>query len=297
MMSHSNRNAKRLAPERRKRASGLPAFLLFGRRSNAAMWLLASSLFAAHVSAMAEDGPLRIAMFASFPPMAYQIPETGALVGVDIELADYVGRKLHRPVIWQDVSYEQAIPALTTKRVDLAFSLLDEPASRDKLDFIDYLNSGIQAYTLAKHPPIRELTDLCGVKLGANRRNGFSQIMRDWSSAHCLPINKPPIVVVDTDGTQAARLELQQGRIDAVVQSSESVPYLLDQDPKMYMRIGRPLPGSKIAIAFPKGADRLRDQVSAALRDAVADGTYAKILAKFKVAGNSAAVDIMGKRP
>ena len=44
--------------------------------------------------------------------MAYRVPETGKLAGLDVELADYVGRKLDRPMIWQDVSYEQAIPAL-----------------------------------------------------------------------------------------------------------------------------------------------------------------------------------------
>ena len=34
------------------------------------------------VSARAETAPLRIARFASFPPMAYKIPEANGLAGV-----------------------------------------------------------------------------------------------------------------------------------------------------------------------------------------------------------------------
>jgi polar amino acid transport system substrate-binding protein len=243
--------------------------------------------------ALAQGAPLRIALFASFPPMAYKVPETNALAGIDVDLMAYVGRKLGRPVVWQDVSYEQAIPALTTGRVDLAFSLLDEPASRDKLDYIDYLASGIQAYTLTRHAPIPTLLDLCGQSLGANRRNGFGATMRAWSEANCAPAGKPPIAVQETDGTQAARLQLQQGRVDAIVQSSESVPYTMSLEPGAYVRIGAPLANLSIAAAFPKGSATLRDQVAAALRDAVQDGTYAAILKKFDLTDNSAAAAIL----
>lgn len=245
----------------------------------------------------AEGPPLRVALFASFPPMAYKVPETGAIAGVDVDLATYVGRKLGRPIEWQDTSYEQAIPALLTGRVDLAFSLLDEPASRDRLDYIDYLQSGIQAYTVTSHAPIASLLDLCGQKLGANRRNGFADRMREWSTANCLPAGKPPITVENTDGTQAARLQLGQGRVDAVVQSSESVPWTFDQEKERYVRIGKPLAALSIAIAFPKSSAPLRREVAAALRDAVADGSYAAALAKHGLTENSDAAALSNPAP
>jgi polar amino acid transport system substrate-binding protein len=259
--------------------------------------LLLAGLLAAPLAARADGPPLRIALFASFPPMAYRVPETNGLAGIDVDLADYVGRKLGRPVVWQDVSYEQAIPALTTFRVDLAFSLLDEPASRDRLDYVDYLASGIQAYTLTSHAPIGSLIELCGQSLAANRRNGFADTMRAWSTANCVPAGKPPIAVQDTDGTQAARLQLKQGRVDAIVQSSESVPYTMQLEPGAYVRIGKPLAALAIAIAFPKASAGLRDQVAAALRDAVADGTYQAVLAKHGLTDNSAAAAILATAP
>ncbi|MBV9785124.1 MAG: transporter substrate-binding domain-containing protein [Acidisphaera sp.] len=260
-------------------------------------FLLACAVLAPMTAAVAEPAPLRIALFASFPPMAYKIPETGALAGIDIDLAAYVGRKLGRPVLWQDVSYEQAIPALVTGRVDLAFSLLDEPQSRDRLDYIDYLKSGIQAYTLASHPPIAGLIDLCGQRLAANRRNGFADRMREWSAQNCNAVGKPPITVENTDGTQAARLEMDQNRVDAIVQSSESVPYTFALEPGRYVRIDKPLAALSIAVAFPKSSSVLRDEVGAALRDAVADGTYATVLARHGLTDNSAADEIAATKP
>lgn len=244
-------------------------------------------------AAVAEPAPIHIALFASFPPMAYRDPATNKLLGIDVDLMEYVGKKLGRPVEWNDVSYEQAIPALTTHRVDLAFSLLDEPASRDKLDYVDYLASGIQAYALASHAPMQTLLDLCGQKLGANRRNGFGATMKAWSTAHCTPAGKPAIDVVETDGTQAARLQLKQGRVDAIVQSSESVPYTMQLEPGTYVRVDKALANLSIAVAFPKDGTALREQVAAALRDAVNDGTYAAVLAKNGLTENSDAASIL----
>ena len=212
-------------------------------------------------------------------------------------LANYVGRKLGRSIVWQDVSYEQAIPALITGRVDLAFSLLDEPDSRDRLLYVGYLKSGIQAYTLTSHASIGSLAELCGQKLGANRRNGFADRMREWSAANCAPIRKPPIEVENTDGTQAARLQLGQGRVDAIVQSSESVAYTFKQEPGRYVRVDKPLPGLSIAVTFPKANTELRDQVASALHDAVLDGTYAAALAKYELTDNSAAAEILATEP
>jgi polar amino acid transport system substrate-binding protein len=63
------------------------------------MRLLLALLVLAPGLASAQQAPLRIALFASFPPMAYRVPETNELAGIDVALADYVGRKLGRPVV------------------------------------------------------------------------------------------------------------------------------------------------------------------------------------------------------
>ena len=238
---------------------------------------------------------LNIALFAAFPPMAYKNVETNELIGIDVDLANYLGRAFGVPIGWQETSYEAATNSLTTGRVDMAFSLLDDPAAADRRDYVAYLSSGMLPYTLSTHAPIATALDLCGLKVGANRRNGFDAAMRKWSDANCLPANRPAIDVMETDGTPAARLQLKQGRVDAIVQSSESVPYTMAQEKGVYVKIGKALTSQMIVIAFPKRSVELRDAVIKALKAAVADGSYEKALAKHGLEDNSLAAQITAR--
>lgn len=238
---------------------------------------------------------LTIALFAAFPPMAYKVPETNTLTGVDVDLATDIARRLGVGLAWQDTSYESAVNSLATGRVDLAFSMLDAPEAADRLDYLPYLTTGMQPYTLSSHAPIATPLDLCGLKVSANRRNRFDAAMRRWSTEHCLPAGRPAIEVQEADGTPAARLQLRQGRVDATVQSSESVPYTMSQEPGVYAMIGAPLTEQLIVISFPKSATVLRQAVTQALQAAVADGSYATALAKFGLERNSAAALIQAR--
>jgi polar amino acid transport system substrate-binding protein len=240
--------------------------------------------------AIAAKKKIVIALFASFPPMAYKRPDDNQLAGIDVDLASYFGRKLGVGIEWQEVSYESATNALITGRVDMALSLLDLPEPATKLDFVDYLGSGMQVYALASHAPIPTLADLCGLTVGANRRNGFDATMRDWNDKNCVAAGRPALKIEATEGTPAARLELRQNRVDAIVQSSESVPYTMQLEPGTYVKVGDAFSnGLMIAMAFPKASTQLRDAIKAALKSAVVDGSYAAILKKFEVEGNSAA--------
>ncbi|MDB5847720.1 MAG: hypothetical protein JWP29_1472 [Rhodoferax sp.] len=238
---------------------------------------------------------ITIALFAAFPPMAYKVPETNELVGIDVDLAAYLGKRLGIPIEWQDVSYESAINSLTTGRVDMAFSLLDAPEAADRLDYVPYLTTGMQPYTLATHAPIATALDICGQKVGANRRNAFDAAMRKWSDANCVATGRPPAQVQETEGTPAARLALKQGRVDVAVQSSESIPFTMNLEKGAYVTIGKPLTSLRIVAAFPKQSQALRVAVTQALKDAVADGSYAAALAKHGLTANSAAAEITAR--
>ena len=151
-------------------------------------------------------------------------------------------------------------------------------------------------YTLASHAPMTGLADLCGKTLAANRRNGFDGTMKTWSDTNCVAKGRPAITIEGTEGTPAARLSLKQGRVDATVQSSESVPYVMQQEPGLYKIVGEPIStGLMIAMTFPKASTELRDVIRATLQEAVSDGTYAAILKAHDVSANSIADRILAK--
>ncbi|MFD0860092.1 ABC transporter substrate-binding protein [Roseovarius aquimarinus] len=227
-----------------------------------------------------KAGEIKIALFPAFPPLAYRDTETDELTGLDVKLAEEIAQDLGVSINWQEVSYDAAVPALATGRVDLAFSMVNRPESQEVLDFVDYIRSGAQLYSKAADAEeFTQMTDLCGKTVGGSRRTAYPADAEAWSEANCVAAGLPPMEVIGTEGSADARVQLKQGRIDAVVQSSESVPWIMSQEEGEYHLIGEPFANSFISIAFTKDSTELRDAIMSSLRTLYEDGRYQQILA------------------
>jgi len=110
--------------------------------------------------------------------------------------------------------------------------------------------------------------------------------MRKWSDENCVAAGKPAMIVMATEGTPEARLQLRQRRVDAMVQSSESVPYTMSQEAGTYVMVGEPLNRMTIAMTFVKASSQLRDAMEWALKQSIADGSYKAILARHDLSRN-----------
>ena len=93
--------------------------------------------------------------------------------------------------------------------------------------------------------------------------------------------------MVPGESTADARGQLRQGRIDAAVQGYETLPYAMSLEPGVYRPVGEPISLQYQGIAFPKSSTALRDAVAAAFKSILADGTYAKIMAKWQLSANA----------
>lgn len=252
---------------------------------------LLTCLFASGANAQAlsdaimKSKVIKVAVNSIYPPMEYKDPESGDLVGFDIDLGNAIAKQLGVKLDWQESAFEQLLPSLATGRVDMILSgLSDVPGRRDTADFLDYLNSGAQFYILASRAnEIRQATDLCGKPVGTSRSTSFPADTTAWSAKHCEGASKAAIDVAGTEDTSAARLQLKQGRIAAGVQGSETLPYIMKLEPNTYKPIGEPFATSPEGIAFAKSNARLRDAVLGALNTLIANGTYAAIAAKWNL--------------
>jgi polar amino acid transport system substrate-binding protein len=92
---------------------------------------------------------------------------------------------------------------------------------------------------------------------------------------------------VGTEGSADARTQLKQGRIDAAVQGNETLPYVMEQEPRAYMALGGPIATQLTGIALPVKDAELQQKVAAALDALIADGTYKVLLAKWKLSDNA----------
>lgn len=233
---------------------------------------------------IAKTKTIKIAVNAIYPPMEYKDPESGKLIGFDVDLGNALAKELGVTLEWQEAAFEQLIPSLQTGRVDMILSgLNDRPARRETMDFVDYLNSGVQFYTLASRSTLNQPLDLCGKTVGTSRSTAFPAEIKTWSDANCVAAGKPAITVEGTSDNAAARAQLKQERFEGGAQGSETVPYAMTLEPGIYKPLGAPFGGAQQGIAFAKADTQLRDAVLAAFKKLIADGTYASIVAKWKL--------------
>lgn len=232
---------------------------------------------------IAKKGAIVAAIVPNYPPFEYKDPATDKLTGFDVDLGEAIARKLGVKMQWEETNFDQMISALSTKRVDIILSgMTDLPGRRDAVTFVDYVKSGPQFYTTTAHgSEFKDMTALCGKTVGASRRTSFPSEIAAWSDEHCAKAGKEAIKVIGTEGSTDARTQLRQGRIDAAVQGSETIPYIMSQEPNSYAPIGSAISFQYTGIGIAKTDAALKNAIAGALDQLIADGTYQKILAKW----------------
>jgi polar amino acid transport system substrate-binding protein len=232
--------------------------------------------------AVRKQGHLRVGIEATYPPMAYKDPATNERRGVNVDLVTAIGKELGIALRWEEMSFAQLIPSITTDRVDFSgSSMTDLPSRREKLSFVDYISTGAQIFTTVQQQKgAQQPVDFCGRSVATPRTTNYFPQAQAWSEQNCVAAGKPPMRVIGTEGAAAARTDLQSGRADAAILGAEYVVYLSQQNPGTFVAIGDPISRNLSGMAFAKEQAPLRDAVAGALTRMIADGTYLAILTK-----------------
>ena len=257
----------------------------------AALAALATPAFAQEVpQRVRQAGKLVIATMPNYAPITFKDPATNRLMGFDIELGEAIGRELNLRVEWQEIAFAQMLPSLQTGRVDMVMAgMSDLPTRREAADFVNYMKSGAQFYTItALAQQIRTPADLCGRSVGASRATNWPRQIEEWSQANCVARGRPAITVVGTEGSVDARTQLKTQRLQGAVQGNETLPYFQELEPNTYVLLGEAFTESLAGIPFTKTPEgmQLRAAVKAALERLHRGGEYDRILSKYKLQAN-----------
>ena len=108
-----------------------------------------------------QAGTLRLTVNSTYAPMEYRDPTTNQLVGLDIDLANELAKRLGVKIVWSETPFAELIPSLQTKRADFIISgISDRSSRREAADFIDYLATGPQFFVLTENEAKAPI-DLC----------------------------------------------------------------------------------------------------------------------------------------
>ncbi|MEU6657927.1 ABC transporter substrate-binding protein [Streptomyces sp. NPDC046821] len=231
-------------------------------------------------AAVAQSGTLRVGMSPDFPPMEYLDEKTKKVTGVDVELANALGKQLGVKVEIVQQSFDQLLNSVQTGRVDIVMSGLSDTVERQKtVDFIDYFGSQGRFYTRQKDSAAyKKATDACGKTLAVSKKTDYYEQAQEFSKKRCVAAGKRAITLLPTDSGSAARLQLEQGRVDLALQGAENLAYFEKKDPAKFEPVLEPLESQPFGIVLKKGDAKMSGSVLKGMNALVKNGTYRRIL-------------------
>ena len=236
------------------------------RRHLIALALLSSTALGAHAQAV-----LKVATDATFPPMEFF--ENNQRTGFDTELVEAVGKQLGRKIEWIDIDFKGLIPALVSRRVDMAVSAIYITDERRKVvDFtVPYYAGGLVVMTRADNGAIKSPADLAGRKV---------TVQVGTKSVGFLKEKYPQAQLVEVEKNQEMFNLVDIGRADAAVTGKPAAYQYVRTRPGLKV-LPEQLTTEEYGMAIRKDTPELTRAVNEALARLKADGTYNAIVAKW----------------
>ncbi|MFD8548773.1 ABC transporter substrate-binding protein [Streptomyces sp. NPDC059649] len=244
-----------------------------------------------------EKGFLQVGSDITYKPVEFR--SNGVVKGIDPDLAAAMSKLLGIKLNFNNATFDTLMGGLKSKRYDIAMSAMTDTKERQQgidsntgkkigqgVDFIDYLNVGVSLYTQkGKTNGVDGWETLCGKKIAVQRGTVSHDLAKDKSKA-CQKNDQEPISIEAFDNDSEAQTRLRTGGVDAVSSDYPVAAYAVKVSgggKDFQMVGGAPLKAAPYGIAVPKGQEKLRDALKAAVELAIKKGSYADVLAKWDV--------------
>ena len=230
-----------------------------------------------------EPGKLTWGSSPTFKP--FEFMRDGKAQGFDVDLMEELGKRVNLTSTMMGMEFKGVIPALLGNRIDAGVSGLYVTAERMQVaDFIPYVIVGNQIVVQKGNPKkISGRDGLCGVKAAVPVNTAFEASTKALSTA-CKAAGKAEIDMLSLTGSDTVALALQQGRVDAALNSTATIAAMMGESPDAYELAGPPFDANtKVGIALRKDDTVLKSRLETALQSVVKDGTYAALLKKWNL--------------
>jgi polar amino acid transport system substrate-binding protein len=215
--------------------------------------------------------PLRlICVDLSAPPLFDKADPDGTRRGYEPAAAETVAAKLGRPVEWVITSWSDMIPAVNEGRGDAIWCGQGITAERAALvDFTDPYAVFDESLLIRTDTSITTAAELAGKRVGAIAGSTNMALASTFPGAVTVPFEGTD----DVFGDMIAAL--RAGSIDGFVDDDVAlVPVADEPDLKIAFTIAT---RNRWGVAVAKGNDALRDDINAALRASIADGSLERV--------------------
>jgi len=242
--------------------------------------------------AVRDSGVLRVGSQQTYPPIEFRDPASNEMVGVSTELLTEVAKRLGLKVQWVQSDYGALITGAKADRFDLASGgISDQPEREKELDFVNYLLTGTGILTqVADVKAYKTIDDFSGRKVAFTLGAKKIEAAVKEASDKLVAAGKPAIEMVTLPSSSDAKMQLDLKRVDGYLNETCTLAYFMSQNPGKYGMVqeGKYILTPLITSwGFTKQNTVLRDAVQATMKAMQKDGTYAKLLQKWDLAGGA----------
>lgn len=226
-------------------------------------------------TAFAQTPSVNVATDPSFVPFEMLDPETGEMIGFDMDIINEVAERAGFEVNLTTMEFSGIIPAVQTGSQEIAIAgttITDERS--EVVDFSDpYYDSGLQIIVRADNEEVSSIEDLEGLtiatKIGSTSYDFLQQELGEDADITPYP------------GTADMYMALLGRNVDAVLYDAPNVAYFSQTRGEGRTKVVGPLyEGQQYGIVFHKGSEWVEptNEALAAMRE---DGTYDEIYTKW----------------
>ncbi len=233
-----------------------------------------------------DKGTLVVAMELKYPPTSFIAEDGKTPIGLNVDMARLIAKKLGLKVEIADVGFDTIIPSLQGHRYDMtATSMTATPERVAVLDMIDYFRVGSSIAVGKGNPEGYAVDNLCGKTLAVMKGSIQStKRLPELSKSQCEDKGKPAIDGIILPSIQDATTQLASGRIKAIYYDTSSLGWAVTQQPNRFEMLSPQVNESTVSVALPKGAE-LTPAVQAALQSLMSTPEYQQALQRWGLAG------------
>ena len=212
-----------------------------------------------------EEGVLRIAMDASYPPFEF-FDEEGSLVGYDVDLAHELGRRFGVDVEFAIISFDGLYDALRVKRVDLILSALpfDLRLTEDVAYSHAYFNAGQVLVVREEEADISSVENLQERRVGVEWGSMGDVVAREL-------LRRMEFELYQYPAPEEALSVLTEGEIDAAITDAVSA-YQFSREHGGIKITGSPVTDDPYVMATLLSSFVLQARLNEAILDLSANG-------------------------
>lgn len=227
------------------------------------------------------DGVLMVGVEIGYPPMEYFDEDGVTPIGFDMEMAAEIASRMGLKLQLVDTAWDGIFAGLDSNKYDMVMSSCSiTPARKESYLMSEpYCQNAIELI-------VPNDSDITGIDTVAGRTVA---VQGETTSHDYLRDHETGCEIMDYDKVINCFDEFKLGRVDSVLTDSVVAAYYLGDDANNYHVVWVNEDAEPIGVTYKKGNDALYAAVEEILNAMSADGTTAKIAAKYF--GDSSSVD------